>query len=496
MSSIVPSTNRSKSSWLRETTPGVIPASPVWNEAFVTANQLKLTPVRGRSKDIRSDGQAGGTFLTDLSSGGSVPVELKFKHWDSFLESAIKSRFTRKAYRDNNGTADSKITAVTASSDTYTVLNEGQAFAAGLLVLPSGFGQAGNNAMFRAQSGTSSTSVVAPSAPGLTDETVPPANAVLQAVGFEGAEDDITATASGLASTLLDFTTLGIQVGEWQFVGGAASGNQFATAANRGWARVSAIAANALTYDVLPSGWGVDDGEGKSIQVFFGDFAKNGTTVDSYAWERQQLDISQPTYEYFKGEFLNNLTLQIPGGKEIDMTMEFLGLGGTVPSTTRFAGSTDKSAPTYGTMTAAANIGVLSEGGASVMGAGNIMSAGSIKIANNISREVVPGALGESAINVGALMVSGNVDTYFGDGSYLAKGANDTASSFSTMFRYATGNREGYRFDLPYIKLTPDSDIAGQNQARKIAGPFEAEPHPALGYTISIGRFWYLPSGA
>jgi hypothetical protein len=124
------------------------------------------------------------------------------------------------------------------------------------------------------------------------------------------------------------------------------------------------------------------------------------------------------------------------------------------------------------------------------------MSQGSIKIANNITREVIPGPLGEAAINVGALMVSGNVDTYFGDGSYLAKGADDAASAFTTTLRYDTGNREGYRFDLPYIKLTPDSDIAGQNQARKISGPFEAEPHPTLGYTISIGRFWYLPAAA
>jgi hypothetical protein len=105
MSSIVSSTNRSKTSYVVESTPGAIPASPVWNEMFVTANQLKLTPVRGRSKDIRSDGQSGGTFLTDLSSAGSIPVEFKFKHWDDFLCRGIKSSWTRKAYRDNNGTA-------------------------------------------------------------------------------------------------------------------------------------------------------------------------------------------------------------------------------------------------------------------------------------------------------------------------------------------------------------------------------------------------------
>jgi hypothetical protein len=59
---------------------------------------------------------------------------------------------------------------------------------------------------------------------------------------------------------------------------------------------------------------------------------------------------------------------------------------------------------------------------------------------------------------------------------------------------YSTDNQEGYRWDVPAIRLTPDSDIPGQNQARKVSGPYEAEPHATLGYTISVGRFWYLPA--
>jgi hypothetical protein len=36
----------------------------------------------------------------------------------------------------------------------------------------------------------------------------------------------------------LDFTTFGMVVGEWHWIGGTAAGNKFATAP-RGWARVS-----------------------------------------------------------------------------------------------------------------------------------------------------------------------------------------------------------------------------------------------------------------
>lgn len=492
MSAIVASTNRSKTSFIREVTPGTTPAAPAWNEMLIASNGLKLSPTRGRSKDIRSDGQAGGTFLTDLQNSGPLAMEFKFKHWDQFLESSIKGRFNNKAVRDNNGTADSVITAVTASSDTYACTDAAIDFAIGTLTLASGFGQSANNLLFRAAATTSGVSVVSPD--GRADEAVPPAAAKLQAVGFEGASGDITATATGIASTVLDFTTFNIQVGEWQKFVGVAAGNRFATAANTGWARVSVLAAHAITYDILPTGWTTDTGTSKTIQVFFGDFCKNGTTVDAYSFERQQLDITVPTYEYFNGDFLNNTTLQLTGGKEMDLSMDFLGLGGVAIATARFAGSTDVAVSTYGTMTATANVGDLIEGGVSLMGGVNCMSSGTIKIANNITREPVVGPLGSAAINVGALMVSGNIDTYLGDGTILAKGPNDTLSSFSTFTGYASANREGYRWDVPAIRLTPDSDIPGQNQGRKVSGPFEAEPHATLGYTISIGRFWYLPS--
>ena len=53
--------------------------------------------------------------------------------------------------------------------------------------------------------------------------------------------------------------------------------------------------------------------------------------------------------------------------------------------------------------------------------------------------------------------------------------------------------KEGYRWDIPAIRLTPDSAVPGKNNARKVAGPYEAEPHATLGYTASLGRFFFMP---
>jgi hypothetical protein len=94
-------------------------------------------------------------------------------------------------------------------------------------------------------------------------------------VGFQGAAADITATAAGLGSTLLDFTTLGIAVGQTLKIGNSSvAGERFATKANNAYATVVSIATNLITLANKPSGWSVDAGTGKTITVYYGDTIK------------------------------------------------------------------------------------------------------------------------------------------------------------------------------------------------------------------------------
>jgi hypothetical protein len=114
----------------------------------------------------------------------------------------------------------------------------------------------------------------------------------------QGASGDITATSTGLGSTALDFTTLGLVPGMWLKVGGTAAGDKFANiAANNDWVRISGtITATAIPLDNRPSGWAVDNGSGKTIKVWFGDYINNGTTQTSLTVERGFLDQTTPTY--------------------------------------------------------------------------------------------------------------------------------------------------------------------------------------------------------
>ncbi len=496
MSGIVPSSNRTRQAYVRKpkANVGVKPTNPAWQEFRNGSFGLKAPPTRGRSNDRRSDGQAGGTFVTDLQNSGSVSTELKFRHLDDMFEAALKGVWANQPYIEVL-TADTEISDVSAT--TLTVSAGGAAFKVGHLVRTLGFATVGNNKVARVASSTS-TSIVFPAST-FTVETDPiPVGASARVVGFQGASGDLVATTTGgnaLTSTVLDFTTLGngVQVGAWVQIGGAAAGDKFATSGCNGAARISAVAANRLSFDVVPSGFAADTGTGKTIAVYTGDFLKNGTTIWAFDWENAQLDIASPAFEYFYDDMINGLTINWTGGKEITVAVDFIGNQADAITTTRYAGSTDLAAPIFGTMTATSNVGDLTEGGVTLMGGVNCMSAGSIKIANNIGREPVVGPLGSAAINVGEFMVSGNIDTYLADATIMAKGIANTLTSFTTFTGNNSGDKQGYRFDVPAIRITPDSSVSGKNQARKVAGPYEAEPHPTLGYTMSIGRFWFTP---
>ncbi len=497
MSGLVPSSNRSKQSYARKSVAniGVKPVNPVWNEVRNGTFGIKAALTRGRSNDRRSDGQAGGTFLTDLQNAGSMPTELKFKHLDDFLEATLKGVWANQPVI-TVATIDTEISDV--STTALTVSAGGAAFKVGHLTRTLGFATVGNNKVARVAS-SGATSITYPAATFVAEAAPIPVGASVRVVGFQGASGDIAAVTSGgnaLTSTVLDFTALGNGVGSgrWVYIGDKTVGNSFVTAGSNGWARIAAggVTANRLSFDVVPSGFAADTGTGKTLSVFTGDYLQNGTTVYAFDFESQQQDIAVPAYEYFYDDLINGMTLTLTGGKEITISFDFIGNLADPIATARYTGSTDIAAPAYGTMTATSNVGDLTENGVTLMGGVNCMTSGTIKVSNNVTREAVVGPLGSSALNVGEFMVSGNIDTFLADTSIMAKGINNTLTSFTTFTGNNSGDKEGYRWDVPAVRISPDASVPAKNQARKVAGPYEAEPHAALTYTMSIGRFWYM----
>lgn len=488
------STNRVRLSKVRESTFGVTPTSPAFKTQRQTSSSLAVNPQTVVSNEIDSNREVKDLILVGLEAGGDIGGELSFGAADDDLEEALQGTWAAKPFRDNGGVADSVITAVAASTDTYTV-NTGVAFVAGHLVYASGFATAANNGLFVAQTGSNATTVVAPASPGLTDEAAPPGAAVLRVVGFQGAAADLAATTAGgnaLTSTALNFTTLGLNVGEWVLVGGTAANTSFATAGSNGWCRVSAISANRLSFDRTPSGFATDTGTGKTLQVFAGDFLTNGSTQRSNSFERQYLDHSPVTYEYLRGQVLDQFSVNVPQQNVVTYTKTYMGADG-VTMTSRVAGATDIAAPTGDVLNSSSNVGRLGFDGSALVGP-NFVSQATINIANNLRRQNAVGSIGAIGIGNGEFNVSGTLETYFGDKGVLDKVVGNTLTSFDFRVGRADGTKPQIIFDLPSIKLSSGSpSVSGKNADVMVSAGFQAIRSATYGYTMSVGRFFYTP---
>jgi len=472
------SSNRSATGYVLEVTPGTTPASPAIQNLRVTSNGLEYKPTRTTSNEIRADRQVSDQILTKFDASGALGIEWSQNTFDDLLQAGFQGTW-----------ANNPNQAVTALSTTTATVASGTSFKAQMLALMSGFATPANNGLFVVSS-SGSTSVVFPGA-SFTAEGSPPAAANCRVVGAQGASADITATSTGLGSTTLDFTTLGLNVGQWMYVGGDAAGTQFATAADKGWARISAVTAHAITCDILPTGWTTDSGTGKTIQIFFGDFLANGTTQRSFTFERQQQDLTSPAYEYFTGQQVDGFALMLKASAIVTGTIDLTGLGASA-TTTRASGATDVAATTTPVMNAASNVGTLAENG-SLVGSPSYMQEVGFTLKNNLAQQNAVGTLAAIGIRDGEIDLSGNITAYFGDLTLLNQVINNNDTSLMFRIGRKDSNRESTIFSVPSIKISGTSPVSGKNQDRLFTGTYQAKRDPTSGLTMTAMRMWYLP---
>ena len=320
--------NRVQLAIVAETTPGVTPTNPRMRKMRMTGEGLTFTPNYVDSGEIRPDRMIPDPILTITEAGGTINYEESYPVDLSPLSELDRLMFyndwVNTAFRDNN-IASSSITSVTASGGVVGTAT-GTSFLAGTLVRLSGFTNAANNGVFNCTTG--SATVPAFTGQGLVNEASPPAVARMKTVGVMGASGDITATSTGLGSTTLDFTTLGLAIGQWIKIGGSGTAFRFATAADNDWVRVTAIAATALTCDNLPAGWATDAGTSVTLKIWYGDEIKNGVLERSLTVERGYLGQTVPTYIVERGMHGKTRVVNIVSRQKIDCTATLYGMSG------------------------------------------------------------------------------------------------------------------------------------------------------------------------
>lgn len=486
-------TNRTSTAIVEESTFGTTPATPAWVALRVTGNNLTNTPQTVISNEIRADRQVTDLILVGVEAGGSLPHEVSFDAQEVELEAIMADVWMNKPTKKNL-VSDSPIEDVLASTDTYTVDADGTDFTTDMLVKPSGFAEAANNALFKVTSSTGTT-VVAPASPGLTDEAVVPVGAQLKAVGFEGASGDITTTAGGTNSidaTTLDFTTLSLSAGQWIKVGGTAVGEQYDTAANNDWVRISSVTASTLELDIVPTGWTTDAGAGKTIRIWFGDYIRNGTTKKFYSIETQFQDHSPISYRYHRGMVANVHSVTFDSQAIVTASTEWLGQD-AVFQTTRFTGSTDLSAPDNQVMNSSSNVGRIAEDGVEISGSGtNEITNVTMNFNANARGNPAIGSLGFVNVGLGSFTVTGSITTYFDDPTLADKPITQDLTSLDIRVQDSSADLKTLVYDLPRLKFgSGDPDVPGPNADVTLTSDYTAFRHETLGYTAQVQRFFY-----
>jgi len=494
-------TNQVKLGIIEETTFDTIPGSPAFQLLNYTGSpRLGAENRHVTSQVIRTDRNVQQAIHVDREVNGDVNFELGFSYMDIPIEGALQNDWTVQNTLVNTGSG-TPISGIVADGDIITC-GASHGFVIYGLVLTTGFTNSENNSatgdggggLFYIEAADGTTITIDAS---LADET-PPTGARIRNVGFQGASSDITATATGLGSTLLDFTTFDIDVGDWVYVGGG-TGYAFATAACNGWCRVSAISANALTFDIVEGTLASTDvGADKTIRVFLGDSIANGTTSKSYTVQQEFDDhvagTGVDTYAAYSGCRISTLSFDIPSADIVKGSFSFMGATAKVDNT----GETSQSqtaAVTDDIFSTSSDVGSLSYNVSSTLtevGTPNYVLSSSISVSNNLRRQTAVGTLGVIGIGSGKCDVTGNLHTYFGSSTFVAYAFADTELGYTV--RFEDDDNQMFLIDIPTLKLTGGApDVSGPDADVTVDLPFIATYNSTMGYTIKIQQFHYVP---
>lgn len=486
-----------------------LPASPVWHPlepnsykdfggqtTLMARNPINAS--RQRKKGVITDLDASGGFVQDLTQNNLTRL------LQGFFFAAIREKATNAP---TNGTAIA-MSSVVASTKTYSLASGtvGSSFAAGDLVLASGFSQSGNNGLKNVASSTATTVVVSQTS---VDET-PTAAAKIQKVGVQlgSAEFNIDVSASYprlvRASGTKDLTTLGLIVGEWVFIGGDASTVKFTNPVNNGFARIRDITATYLEFDKTSGTMVTETGTGKTIQLFFGNVLRNEKdpaliTRRSYQLERTLgSDANGVMSEYLIGAVPNELALSIKQADKITADLSFVAVDHEQRDGTTGvkAGSRPENvdAPAFNTSSDFSRIKL------HLVTAGNtnpnplfaFMTELEVTINNNVSPDKAVAVLGAFDVSVGTFEVGGNITAYFADIAAVQAVRNNSDVALDLAVVKANA---GLVLDVPLISLGDGRLSVEQDSPITLPLTVEAA-ESSFGYTLLLNEFPYLPNAA
>lgn len=493
-----------------------LPGTQVWypkepNEYSDFGANIAVTP----RKPITADRQRRKGVITDLDVPAGYSEDLTYSSTQRLIEGFLFAAFREKGVYGTDSLSGIAVSGITTADDTYTVASGGSSCDANDLVFGKGFANAANNGLHTVASSTGTTIVVDDN---LTDET-PAAAATLTRVGHEFATGDAEIVASGsafptLITTTKDLTELDLVPGEWIFIGGDATGEKFATAANNGRARIRSIATNTITFDKTEGTMVTDDGAAKTIRIFFGRVCKNESTANLIIKKFYQLerilgapDDANPgdeQAEYVVGASPDELVINWPTSEIITTDLTFMG----AEHETRAATSPGLKSGTRPALVAedafnASNhaqrisLQTVHSTDSNPGSLFSFISEMTLTVKNNVQLNKAIGTLGGFASNAGAFEVTAEVTAYFATVAGLAAKRNNDDI---TLDAHLADQNRGIAFDIPLLAMADGLPEIESDEAIKLPLTNEAasgvDVDSNLNHTLMVIYYDYLPDAA
>lgn len=492
-----------------------LPGGPTWyglepntyadlGATFTSVARETINATRQRLKGTTVDESAKGGFNIDLTQRNMTRLLQGFFFADAF---------EKPATQPFNGT-QVPLTAVTATQ--YQAAAGLGVFKVNHLVAAKGFGVSGNN-------GLKHITVVAAGAlttdSAVSAEGAPPAAAQLETVGIRGAAGDLHLSIAGsrviISSTALDFTTLGLNVGEWVFVGGDAAINRFASTVlvagsgqdtNCGYARIVSIAANSLQFDLtmFTPVADADPGAAQKVDIYFGKVIQNAATPSLVKRRTYQLERTLGNdgvgiqSEYLIGAVPDQFTLNLPQASKASVDMTFVGMDVEQRTgTTGIKAGTRVGLPGEGPFNTSFDVYLsrLAIVDTTVLNPSSLYAyAQDIKIVinNGAKPNKAIGVLGGFDVSEGDFSVSGTAQVYFATIAAIQAIKNNADVSLQTIFARANA---GLVLDIPLLTLGGGGNKVEKDKPILVDLTQDAAKNVA-GYTMQATFFEYLPSVA
>lgn len=501
-------TNNTTLSYAIEDSLGVLPGSPDWfilEPNSIGTYGATITTV-ARSPISQNRQRRKGT-VTDLDSAVEWEGDLTLSHFTDFIEGFAFAAATNQDLDFRAG--DATATGYTVPALISDQINKLHFNAAGntSLIFARGYLTSANNGLNPLDSQPIVTDTELTTANAVVETA--PTNATVDIAGVRAETGDLDITVSGSTATItsgnetpiatIDFTTLGLTVGQFIHVGGIATPEQFT--GSLGYGRVVSIAAAILILDKIDTTLVTAAGTTDTVDLLFGRFIRNVPTNSAEFLERSfQFELAFPNlevpgpgdeYEYAKGNFCNTMAVNMPLADKATVNFSFVGTDALPPSTTR---ATNAEAPIDPSRTGAFNttsdctrlrIAEVDESGIYTD-----FKSLTMTFNNNVSPEKILCNLGAQFMNFGNFEIDIEAQLIFND----SRVASAVRENRTMSMDFGLKNDDGAMFfDIPSLTLGGGDREFPVNETVLINTTAQAFLDPITNTSIGVSLFPVVP---